>query len=319
MDRANDDTILTAVRKEKQHLVNQEESSDESEDSDDEEENWYPESSLNGTHPKLVTAVQQALSDMGVRNPAIKTAKWQSRKYHAISIFQEACQEKNLTIKWGDKQITAYIELLKLKHYAGSTLDATWKTFKSVGEWIGKEVTAKQQWLYDQVRAEAKEYQDNKLLVSLKLLVQLYNAADLFLVGYNRYLAKAVFLCVWNFAMRISEYSEMAVSLKQPKRSHNIRTHCVRVSHIGLSIAFESDKTSNYSKTVKHRTTKWSKLPHFTRSVLEKFMELRPKGAENFFCKRDGRPLTRPDVLNFLRLCLLGTEWRNLKIEPHSF
>ena len=97
-------------------------------------------------------------------------------------------------------------------------------------------------WLFDQVKAEAKELKNDKLPVSRNLLNQLCNTADTFLTDYNQTSAKAMFLCAGGFDMQISEFNETPASIKQKKRSHNTRENCVHILAVGISVAFESDK-----------------------------------------------------------------------------
>ena len=135
------------------------------------------------------------------------------------------------------------------------------------------------------------------------------------LQDYNSVLIKSVFISSWGFSMHISEFSQTGQGVK----NHNIRSHCIRTSKIGLSITFESDKTSKYGNLIKHRTISWDKLPFNAKDVLEKYQRIRPRPAKYFFCKTDGQPLSRNDVLNWLDICLLQTEWWHLNITPHSF
>ena len=132
---------------------------------------------------------------------------------------------------------------------------------------------------------------------------------------YNSVLTKSVFISSWGFSMRISEFSQTG----QGNKNHNVRSHCVCTSEIGLSITFESDKTSKYGNLIKHRMISWDKLPNNAKDVLETYKKLWPQNAKYFFCKIDGQPLTRNDVINWLDICLLQTEWRKLNITPHSF
>ena len=55
------------------------------------------------------------------------------------------------------------------------------------------------------------------------------------------------------------------------------------------------------------------------RKLVKDYTASRPQGAHNFFCKEDGQPLDRNDVLNLLDICLLQTSYKKLKLTPHSF
>ena len=136
-----------------------------------------------------------------------------------------------------------------------------WDAFLAVGKSLGKFIHPKQQLTYEKVREQAKEVRDDRLPVSRDLLEDLLTATDMFLEGYNNKLAKAIFICAWTFAMRISEFSKTKVKGRKRNVSHNVRASSVRTSdYYVLSIAFESDKTTVYGSAVKHRTVAWSKL-----------------------------------------------------------
>ena len=127
-------------------------------------------------------------------------------------------------------------------------------------------------------------------------------------------LARALFICTWAFSMRICEFTH--TGKKDP--GHNIRAKAIRTSNVGLSVAFHSDKTSRFARAIKHRTVRWGRLPHDSRKIVEQYIKHRPDG-NHFFCKNDGRQLTRTDFLNLLDVSLIGSGWVNLKIGPHSF
>ena len=139
--------------------------------------------------------------------------------------------------------------------------------------------------------------------------MELIAGADKVLMGYNRLLAKAVFTTAWVFSMHISEISMTKIT--SLKWADSIRT-----SDVGLSMIFESDKTS---QRMKNRTVRWKKLPNFTHRLEEEYMALCLKGVHNFFCKEDSQPLDRNDVLNLLDVCVLQTGWKKFTLTLHSF
>ena len=267
---------------------------------------------VNSSMAKKVIAT---LTSMGVVNARIEVAKWSDKRFYALANFTEACEDNNLKKAWGNDQINAFLDVLHQKFYSASTLDSQWNAFKKVGHLINKNPTPEQELEFGLVKQDARELGDDCLPVSKKLLEQLCKGADKVLLQYNSVLTKSVFISSWGFSMRISESSEMG----QGNKSHNVRSHCVRMSEIGLSIAFESDKTSKYGNLIKHHTISWDKLPNNAREVLETYKKLRPQNTKYFFCKIDRQPLTRNDVINWLDICLLQTEWRKLNITPHSF
>ena len=52
---------------------------------------------------------------------------------------------------------------------------------------------------------------------------------------------------------------------------------------------------------------------------MQEYDELRPKGASTFFCREDGRPLRRCDVVDIIDVCLIMTDWCKINITPHCF
>ena len=121
------------------------------------------------------------------------------------------------------------------------------------------------------VKDDAKEIRDNRLPVSKQLLAELVAGADKVLVGHNKLLAKTLFTTAWAFSMRISEFSLTKVASWKKIKSHNIWANSVRTSDVGLSVTFESDKTSKFSQGLKHRTVVCRKLPGFTRKLVKDY------------------------------------------------
>ena len=113
--------------------------------------------------------------------------------------------------------------------------------------------------------------------------------------------------------MRVSEYS-MGRTLK----CHNVRAGAVEVTKDGLAVEFLSDKSSKYSPCVKHRQVPWNWLPKGAKQVFQKYEEIHPKKVLYHFVRIDGRPLTRKNITDWLNMCVLMTDWRRLRIVPHS-
>ena len=100
---------------------------------------------------------------------------------------------------------------------------------------------------------------------------------------------------------------------------HNVRSGSVTWSDGGISVDFFSDKSSRYNSPVKHRLVPWNMLPPKSREFLDVYREKRPRNALHFFCKKDGRPLSRKNIVDMLDVCLIQTSHRFLRIVPHSF
>ena len=117
--------------------------------SDSEEDNeQFAKKYISAVNPQLAAQVIETLTLLGIPKPAKYVFKWNEKHYHAISLFQQACFESNLSIKWAERQVKSYITLLNRKFYAGSTLDAYWKAFKQVGQSLGHTIKPRMQKLF---------------------------------------------------------------------------------------------------------------------------------------------------------------------------
>ena len=240
----------------------------------------------------LAVRVRDTLRIMGVRNTDREIRRWSTKCFHSITLFIQACHKQNLNSCWGCKQKAAYLDLLHQIYYSTSTLDAYWNLFKKVGHLIGASMTTQGEIDFVLVKEDAKELKDDRLSVSKALLRQLITEAVSVLDVYNCTLAKALFICPWNFSMCISDFSvTKATSLFAP-RTHNIHKATVRSTDNGVSIQFMSDKTTHYSKAIKHRKVMWQNLPSGSKAIINRYIASRPEGAQYFFCQNDGRPLT---------------------------
>ena len=125
-------------------------------------------------------------------------------------------------------------------------------------------------------------------------------------------------MSAWGFCMRLSEFADKKSYCRELMLNYNLKSACIRIADTGFSAAFESDKTSTRGDPVKHHTVLWEHLLAGAKTIIEDYAAIRPDSTW-FFCKNDSRALTRNDVLNLLDWCLLQTEWRFLRITPHSF
>ena len=145
------------------------------------------------------------------------------------------------------------------------------------------------------------EIGDTKLPVSLKLLEQLCEAADLLFDHYNATLVKCMFQAAFGCCLRISEYS-----MAHTKRCHNLRAGSLGTTPKGLAVEFFSDKTSHFSPCVKHKEVPWKCLPRGAKQLFEEYERIRPKDAEFHFVRIDRWPLTRKNVTDWLDVCAVG-------------
>ena len=190
---------------------------------------------------------------------------------------------------------------------------------ESRGKDLGKIIPPTLEMEFQMVKDDAWEQKDDRFPVSWSMLEELCSAADRVLVSYDRTLSKAIFISAWAFSMRIGEFSKTQIHMRRSQKSHNLRAGVISTEEDGLSAAFESDKSIVYSKSTRHRTVVWLKLPPFSKSVIDEYIDIRPKKAPNFFCLHNGEPLQHNDILNFLDVCLMKTKFRFLHVTPHSF
>ena len=181
-----------------------------------------------------------------------------------------------------------------------------WKTIKDLGKAMLPPISEQQEADFELVREQAKDVKDNKVPVSKKLLRQLCEAADVIFNEYNAALAKVVFLAAWGGYMRVSEY--LCTTAKDGNK-HNLRADAVISSPARLSFTFRSDKTPKVTDPMKHRFVSWKNLPSLARKAFNQYDKLWPKKAYNYFCKEDGKGLSRTSFLNLLDSCLVLTDF----------
>ena len=100
--------------------------------------------------------------------------------------------------------------------------------------------------------------------------------------------------------------------------THNLHAKAIRISARCLSCVFQSDKTSKFTRAIRHRQVPWSKLPLNSNEIVDAYIAARPP-AQTYLCKEDVQPLSRTDVLNMIDVYVLQTDWGNLHVMPHGF
>ena len=278
---------------------------------------------LNCEHIAVVptqVALQAAdiLTKLGVNQPQLEIHNWTAGHFGTALQFKSACDLHKLPLEWNHEQIIAFLDVIDYRHYAVAMIDSFWSNLKRIGKILGKSTTKGQRMYFEAVRDNGKAIKDDRLPVSRKLLVQLIDAADVVFTGFNRKLAKAMFISAWGFCMRLSEFTNQKSYHRGLQLNYNLKSSAIRIAHTGLSAAFESDKTSTKGGPIKHRTVAWSNLPQGAQQIMEDYNSAHPDGSW-FFCKNDGRALTRNDILNLLEPCLLHSDWKFLRVTPHSF
>ena len=99
---------------------------------------------------------------------------------------------------------------------------------------------------------------------------------------------------------------------------HNLKGNAIKISDVGLTTAFESDKTTTFYDCVKRCTRVWDRLPTCAKEVIQQYKNTRPVESDFFFCKKDGCALTRDEFINLLDVCFLQTVWAMLTMTPHK-
>ena len=254
------------------------------------------------------------LKELGLSTQQVnKFPMYHSGHYAAITNFQIACLHFDLPLEWGQTQLTAFLIYVNVKFYTAPYLDKQWNIIKKLAETLNQSITDEQQADFELVKDHCREQLDNKVPASVELLKELCEAADKLFQHYNAKLAKAIFVMAWGGFMRISEYSK--TSAKNGNK-HNLREAGILLSDDGVSVNFLSDKVAKSKDPPKHRLVDWGFLPTFAKQYMEDYDQIRPQGAENYFCRESGEPLSRTTVLNLLEPCQLNTRWRFLSVPP---
>ena len=169
--------------------------------------------------------------------------------FSALVNFHVACEHFNLPVTLGPKQVKAFLIFINYKYYTASYIARMRDIIKSLGKLMLQPITSEQEADFELVFQQAKEIKDNKVPVSKKLFAQLCVAADVVFAEYNAALAKVMFLAAWGGYMRVSEYSRTS---DKDGNKHNLKADALITSPAGLSITFQSDKTSKSSDPYKH-------------------------------------------------------------------
>ena len=218
-----------------------------------------PESIVNCKHIAVVQKhvalkVVQTLQDMGVGEPKLEVHDWTPGSFRTVLQFAVACDLTKLPLEWNHKEITTFLDMIDAKHYAVTTIDTFWGNLKRIGRAMNKNVTKGQHMYFEVVHDNGKTAKDNRLPVSHELLTQLCTGVDRVLTGFNRKLAKAIFMSAWGFCMRLSEFANLKYYCHGLMLNYNLKSSCIQIVESSFSAAFESDKTSTKGEPVKHHT-----------------------------------------------------------------
>ena len=125
-------------------------------------------------------------------------------------------------------------------------------------------------------------------------------------------------IVTWAFAagLRISEYTE------SPTVDHNLHRSCVDMINLAGSpayrITFRSYKCSpdEFPDFVLIENPETRLCPV---SAMYEYLDVRPSGYGPLFVRRNGAPVTRKDVGDFLEKACKFHGWNKTQVRPHSF
>ncbi len=99
--------------------------------------------------------------------------------------------------------------------------------------------------------------------------------------------------------------------------NHNLRVNHVLHTEFRVMLIFTSEKTS---KECRECILKWSDLPNIpAKKILQEYEQVRPQGAPFYLSCRQGHPLDKNIVQEYIDLCMLHTAWADLKISSHCY
>ena len=101
---------------------------------------------LRPLNDKLVQLVHDTLTSLSIKKAPEYMARWSAHRFYALANFAQGCDEGDLPIKWGDQQISAFLDLLHQKFYVASNLDGQWNALKKVGHDIRRTATVGRNW-----------------------------------------------------------------------------------------------------------------------------------------------------------------------------
>ncbi len=163
-----------------------------------------------------------------------------------------------------------------------------------------------------EIKALCLDIKDTKIPVTLTMLQQLYQAANLLFCDYNAVLFKAVWSTAFLAMLQEGEYTEK-------EASHNIKSKNIHITPKGLGITFTTSKGRSHKPS--HCFYPWpQELPDLEMHI-SRYAHVCPTTNLDaaFFVTRVGYPLLQAFAKNRLNLALLNTEWRHIAVTPHCF
>ena len=196
-------------------------------------------------------------------------ANYSTKKLQGLVNYNLACYYANLKLRWGSKQIRAFLEMLDKLNYAAVTLKSQWLFIKKLADLQDYTITELMNDHFDHVLAECHPISDDKMPVSRSLLVQLLIVSEKTFQEYNATLFQVLLITVWGACMRISKYSYTRAHLPD----HNVRCGTILPGKKGLLVEFYSDKVTKLNVAMKHRFVHWSFLPPGTKEIINYYIK----------------------------------------------
>ena len=167
--------------------------------------------------------VRETLLELGFDYTDMIIFNHSAKKLQGLVNFNLACYYARLKLKWGRKQIQAFLEMLNQLNYMAVTLKSQWAFIKKLAQIQRFEITECMDDHFDHILAKCRPFPDDKMPVSQKLLVELLSVSEQTFQEYNVALFQAMILTAWGTCMRISEYSFTRAHLPD----HNVRCGAV--------------------------------------------------------------------------------------------
>ena len=121
---------------------------------------------------------KQTLFTLGFNYPDNITANHLTKKLQALVNYNLVCYYANIKLRWGSKQIRAFLEMLDKLNYTAVTLKSQWLFIKKLADLQEYTNTELMDDHFDHILAECHPVSDDKMPVSRSLLVQLLKVSE---------------------------------------------------------------------------------------------------------------------------------------------
>ena len=121
---------------------------------------------------------KQTLFMLGFNYPDSIIANHSTKKLQALVNYNLVCYYANIKLRWGSKQIRAFLEMLDKLNYTAVTLKSQWLFIKKLADLQEYTITELMDDHFDHILAECHPVSDDKMPVSRSLLVQLLKVSE---------------------------------------------------------------------------------------------------------------------------------------------